>query len=80
MYISLHFFLSLALPLLVSSKLLIDFNAARNDATSKMGQLNLEGIRGEKQSANTPALYIKSDKDWRGAKAARFHRNVGNIR
>ncbi|KAK0706310.1 hypothetical protein B0T26DRAFT_837247 [Lasiosphaeria miniovina] len=80
MYISLRALHGLALPLLVASKLLIDFNAARGDDPSKMGHINLEGARGESRSSNSPDLYIKSDQDWRGEKAAHFHREVGNIR
>lgn len=80
MHISLRALHALTLPLLAASALLLDFNAGRGDDPSTMGLINLEGARDKGQSANTPDLYIKSDKDWRGVKAAKFHRDVGNIR
>ncbi|KAK7918491.1 hypothetical protein PG985_010365 [Apiospora marii] len=60
--------------------LLVDYNAARGDEVSKMGLANLEAARGEKQSGNTADLYIKNDKDWKGAKSAHFHRRKDAIR
>ncbi|KAK8057285.1 hypothetical protein PG996_011222 [Apiospora saccharicola] len=60
--------------------LLVDYNAARGDEVSKMGQVNLEAARDERPSGNTADLYIKNDKDWKGAKSAHFHRKKGDIR
>ncbi|GME59176.1 hypothetical protein GGR51DRAFT_503670 [Neofusicoccum parvum] len=60
--------------------LLVDYNAARNDDPSKMGQLNLEAARGDKPDKNSADLYIKADTDFRGTKCAHFHRKKGDIR
>ncbi|KAK7937683.1 uncharacterized protein PG986_014551 [Apiospora aurea] len=60
--------------------LLVDYNAARGDEVAKMGLVNLEAARDEKQHENTADLYIKNDKDWKGAKSAHFHRKKGDIR
>jgi hypothetical protein len=62
------------------SKLLVDYNADRGDDVSKIGFLNLEQARGDKIKENTDDLYIKAGKDWRGSKAAHFHRKKGYIR
>jgi hypothetical protein len=57
-----------------TSKLLVDYNASRDDTVSEMGQLNLEEARKHTIPSNTADLYIQAGKDWRGAKAAHFHR------
>lgn len=62
------------------SKLLVDYNAERGDDISNIGLMNLEQARGDKVRANTDDLYIKAGKDWRGSKAAHFHRKKGYIR
>lgn len=59
---------------------LVDFSASHGDPPSKMGLLNLEKAKGDKQSANSAKLYIKLDKDPSGAPAAHFHRSIGDIR
>lgn len=61
-------------------KLLVDYNADRGDDISRVGLVNLEQARNVKPKANTDDLYIKADKDWRGSKAAHFHRKKGYIR
>jgi hypothetical protein len=63
-----------------TSKLLVDYNASRGDAVSEMGQPNLEEARNHTIDSNTPDLYIKAGKDWRGTKAAHFHRKKDYIR
>ncbi|KAK8076177.1 hypothetical protein PG994_003449 [Apiospora phragmitis] len=63
-----------------SATLLVDYNAARGDEVSKIGLVNLEAARGDKQHGNTADLYIKNDKDWKGGKSAHFHRKKGDIR
>lgn len=60
--------------------LLVDYNAARGDEVTKLGLANLEAARDERPKGNTADLYIKNDKDWRGAKSAHFHRKKGDIR
>jgi hypothetical protein len=61
-------------------KLLVNYNAEQGDDVSNMGLMNLEHIRGDTIKANTDDLYIKAGKDWRGSKAAHFHRKKGYIR
>jgi hypothetical protein len=70
----------LCLATSVTSKLLVDYNADRGDNVSEMGQLNLEEARNHTIDSNTDDLYIKAGKDWRGTKAAHFHRKKGYIR
>jgi hypothetical protein len=58
-------------------KLLVDYNADRGDDVSSIGLVNLERARDDTIKANIDDLYIKADKDWRGSKAAHFHRKKG---
>jgi hypothetical protein len=74
------FFTFLSLAGSAVSKLLVDYNADRGDDVSKIGLMNLEQARGVKIGSNTDDLYIKAGKDWRGSKAAHFHRKKGYIR
>ncbi|KAI1392398.1 uncharacterized protein F4822DRAFT_425608 [Hypoxylon trugodes] len=57
--------------------LLVDFDASRGDDPKILGTLNLEKAKGDRPKANTADLYIKSDKDWQGTKAAHFHHKAG---
>jgi hypothetical protein len=61
-------------------KLLVDYNADHGDDVSSIGLVNLERARDDTIKANIDDLYIKADKDWRGSKAAHFHRKKGYIR
>lgn len=61
-------------------KLLVDYSAERGDDVSGIGLMNLEQARNDRIKANTDDLYVKAGKDWRGSKAAHFHRKKGYIR
>lgn len=78
--VRLHLFLSLLLCGLATGALLVDYKVTRGDDPSKMGQLNLEARRNDKQNKNSAELYIKSDMDWKGTKCAHFHRKKDYIR
>lgn len=73
-------FMISGLAIMAPAKLLIDYNAARDDDVSEMGQLNLEKERKDKPKSNSKDLYIKMDTDWRGTKCAHFHRKKDYIR
>ncbi|KAE8386698.1 hypothetical protein BDV23DRAFT_187006 [Aspergillus alliaceus] len=62
------------------SKSLVDFSAARGDDPSVLGMRNLEAERNAPQSENSKDLYIKLDKDPKGAPALHFHRKKDYIR
>lgn len=70
----------LYLALGASSKLLVDYNADRDDKVSTLGLMNLEELRGQPIKENTDDLFIKAGKDWRGKKSAHFHRKKDYIR
>ncbi|KAE8375669.1 hypothetical protein BDV26DRAFT_267263 [Aspergillus bertholletiae] len=62
------------------AKSLVDFNAARGDDPSVLGQVNLEALRDDKRNGNSADLYIKMDKDPKGTPALHFHRKKDYIR
>lgn len=64
----------------VSAKLLIDFNAARGDQPSVLGQVNLEEERNTTIKEQTADLFFKKGADWKGLPAAHVHRKAGYIR
>ncbi|KAI0138116.1 hypothetical protein F4776DRAFT_663253 [Hypoxylon sp. NC0597] len=57
---------------------LVDFLASRGDDPKTLGTLNLEKGKGDRPKSNTPDLYIKLDKDFKGINgAAHFHHKAG---
>ena len=70
----------LSLAISATSKLLVDYNAERDDDITKLGLINLEQERNETIKSNTDDLFIKAGKDWRGKKSAHFHRKKDYIR
>ncbi|KAI5776915.1 hypothetical protein EDC01DRAFT_698921, partial [Geopyxis carbonaria] len=78
---SLHLFTFLSLlPLAVLSTVLVDYDAARGDAPSVMGHLNIEKAKGDRPKTEDDSLFIRTSVDPAGTPAAHFHRAKGNIR
>ncbi|KAI3398690.1 hypothetical protein diail_8729 [Diaporthe ilicicola] len=67
---------------MANSKLLVDFDAARGDDPSVIGQRNLEEKPDHKSyiKENTTDLYFKKDKDWQGHPAGHAHHKKGFVR